>query len=55
MFLHCRAASSDFLDILNAHKSLVEECGGVVHSFDGSLEDVKAITELGLCIGINGW
>lgn len=54
MFLHCRAASSDFLKLLESHKSLIEECGGVVHSFDGSKEDVKAITELGLHIGING-
>ncbi|KAE8746490.1 hypothetical protein FOCC_FOCC006725 [Frankliniella occidentalis] len=54
MFLHCRAASSDFLNIIGSHKSLIEECGGVVHSFDGSAEDVKVITGLGLHIGING-
>lgn len=55
MFLHCRAASADFLDIIGTHKGLIEECGGVVHSFDGTTQEVKAITDLGLHIGINGW
>ncbi len=51
LFLHCRNSGSDLVSILGRHDSL----RGVVHSFDGSEEEVKAILDLGYYIGINGW
>lgn len=53
LFLHCRAAAADLVDILAANKEKMPS-GGVVHSFDGSCEDRDRILDLGLHIGING-
>ncbi|CAG5015149.1 unnamed protein product [Parnassius apollo] len=52
LFLHCRAAADDLVDILERNKDNV--MGGVVHSFDGSLEALEKILSLGMYIGING-
>ena len=53
MFLHSRDTQGEFLKIMqeNIHKL---PHGGVVHSFDGPFEEMKALTDLGLYIGING-
>jgi len=52
LFLHCRAAASDLVEVLNKNRSRLS--GGVVHSFDGSAEDRDNILALGFHIGING-
>jgi TatD DNase family protein len=54
LFLHCRAAASDLVEILNENKHCFTR-GGVVHSFDGSEIEMTKFLELGLYIGINGW
>lgn len=53
LFLHSRNAADDLLRILSRHRHLIN--GGVVHSFDGSLNEAKEILDLGLYIGVNGW
>ncbi|CAB3229083.1 unnamed protein product [Arctia plantaginis] len=52
LFLHCRAAADDLVEILKRNTDSV--VGGVVHSFDGDEQSLHSILELGLYIGING-
>ncbi len=52
LFLHCRNAADDFIDIL---KNQSYSFQGVVHSFDGSLQCLENLLALGFYIGINGW
>lgn len=52
MFLHCRNASSDLIDIVSRHRHRIS--GAVVHSFTGSADDVLSFVDLGFYIGING-
>lgn len=53
LFLHCRNSADDFYDIIQRNLTKVTN-GGVVHSFDGSLEEAQKLIELGFYIGING-
>jgi TatD DNase family protein len=53
MFLHCRNAHQDFIDIIRRNWGNMN--GGVVHSFDGSVDEAKSLVDMGLYIGINGW
>ncbi|KAL1139745.1 hypothetical protein AAG570_006723 [Ranatra chinensis] len=50
LFLHCRNSADDLISILSKHEGLK----GVVHSFDGSKEEMKTIVSLGYYIGLNG-
>lgn len=52
LFLHLRGPAKEFTQILRENRDKFNE--GVVHSFDGTLEDMKELIELGLYIGLNG-
>ncbi|KAJ6781535.1 hypothetical protein PWT90_05022 [Aphanocladium album] len=57
LFLHSRAAAEDFARLMkDAFGPRLENLkrGGVVHSFTGSLEEMRELLELGLYVGING-
>ncbi|KAI9158525.1 Deoxyribonuclease Tat-D [Paramyrothecium foliicola] len=57
LFLHSRAAHTDFVSLLkSAFGDKLEklEKGGVVHSFTGTVEEMRELMDLGLYIGING-
>lgn len=57
LFLHSRAAHEDFVRLLKeAFGERLEKLttGGVVHSFTGTIEEMRELMDLGLYIGING-
>lgn len=56
LFLHCRTAeaAADLQVLLRKHRDLLPTLPGVVHSFDGTIEDARAFMELGFYIGLNG-
>ncbi|KAB0800787.1 hypothetical protein PPYR_06526 [Photinus pyralis] len=50
LFLHCRNAADDLYAILSKYQNL----RGVVHSFDGTIDEANRFMELGYYIGLNG-
>ncbi|KAF8474919.1 hypothetical protein BDZ91DRAFT_650451 [Kalaharituber pfeilii] len=52
LFLHSRAAASDFYSLLLPHLSHLP--GGLVHSFTGTIAEMHELVAAGLYIGING-
>lgn len=53
LFLHSRAAASDFERLLKPRLPHLPK-GGLVHSFTGTLDEMRRLVELGLDIGVNG-
>lgn len=53
LFLHSRAAADDFERLLKPRIPLLEK-RGLVHSFTGTVEEMRRLVELGLDIGVNG-
>ncbi|CZT12608.1 related to deoxyribonuclease [Rhynchosporium graminicola] len=53
LFLHSRAAHADFLSLLSEHVDRLPK-RGVVHSFTGSLEEMRELVARGWHIGVNG-
>lgn len=54
LFLHCRNSFKDFFEIIQRNADKIKLTGGVVHSFDGSLEEAKKYIDFGFYIGLNG-
>ncbi|KAL7275989.1 hypothetical protein RUND412_001058 [Rhizina undulata] len=52
LFLHSRAATEDFESML--FPRLPKLKGGLVHSFTGTMDEMKRLVEKGLYIGVNG-
>lgn len=50
LFLHCRNAAADLLSLLAPYSFK-----GVVHSFDGTVEEARKFIDMGYFIGLNGW
>ena len=53
LFLHERAAFSDFKALLSSHRDVCPRA--VVHCFTGSREELRAYLNLGCFIGVTGW
>lgn len=60
LFLHCRAAHTDFITIIRRQMSQKIEGSderkrtGVVHCFTGTLDEMKELIEMGFLIGMTG-
>jgi len=53
LFLHSRAASEDFERLLRARLPKLPK-KGLVHSFTGTMDEMRRMIELGLDVGVNG-
>lgn len=53
LFLHMRAAAEDFERLLKPRLAKLPK-GGLVHSFTGSMEEMRSLVDLGLHVGVNG-
>lgn len=51
LYLHCREAYPEFIQIIKQHKYY----NGIVHCFTGTLEQALELTNLGFKLGITGW
>lgn len=54
LFLHCRAAFDDFYEIIQSYLPNLPR-RGLVHSFVGTVDQMKALTDLGFDISVNGF
>lgn len=52
LVIHCRNAHKDAIDVLKSARDIL--CGGVIHSFTGTLDEAKEYLELGFYLGFNG-
>ncbi|KAF7552386.1 hypothetical protein G7Z17_g4341 [Cylindrodendrum hubeiense] len=54
LFLHCRAAFDDFVDIITPYLDKLPR-RGLVHSFVGSTAQMEKLAELGFDVSVNGF
>jgi TatD DNase family protein len=53
LFLHSRAAASDFEGILHSRLEKLPK-RGLVHSFTGTMDEMRALVAMGFDVGVNG-
>lgn len=53
LFLHSRAAHGDFVRLLKPRLKMLPK-GGLVHSFTGTMEEMRDLVGAGLMLGVNG-
>ena len=53
LFLHSRAAAADFEALLKPRLAKLPK-RGLVHSFTGTAEEMRAVLDMGLDVGVNG-
>ena len=53
LFLHCRDAFTDFIEIFSAYPELCQR--SVVHCYTGDRETAEKLLEMGFSFGITGW
>lgn len=54
LFLHCRSAFEDFMEIITPYTPLLRR-RGLVHSFVGSTDQMRKLVELGFDISVNSF
>jgi TatD DNase family protein len=54
LFLHCRAALDDFVEVISPYIPRLPR-GGLVHSFVGTTAEMQKLVSLGLHIGVNAF
>lgn len=54
LFLHCRAAFKDFVEIIRPYIPSLPR-GRLVHSFVGSKAEMQALVDMGLHVSVNGF
>jgi TatD DNase family protein len=52
--IHCREAYGDTYDILSAHKEILNERGGLMHFFSGTLTEARKFLDLGYYFSFGG-
>lgn len=54
LFLHCRAAYDDFVEVIKPYLPSLPR-RGLVHSFVGSAEQMQGLVEMGFDVSVNGF
>ena len=54
LMIHCRAAFSDLIEILESHKTFLNSPAGAIHFFSGNLEEAKKLLDLGFVFTFGG-
>lgn len=54
LMIHCRSAFADLIDILKTERSQLKADAGVIHFFSGTMDDARALLDLGFSFTFGG-